>query len=187
MERDKITPETEVSTVELACVLGITGRRIRQLAEDGQLEKVEQGRFNLSSSVQRYISEVAKGSKSADDVKMEKARQQSEVTLKAAKAEIARLEMKELQGKMHRSEDVEAMTTDLIYAIRGALMALPGRLAVEVAATQTAAEAAEIVRKEIHKIMKELVSYRYDPKKYEERVRGRINWETDFGSDGNDE
>ena len=142
MERDKITPETEVSTVELACVLGITGRRIRQLAEDGQLEKVEQGRFNLSSSVQRYISEVAKGSKSADDVKMEKARQQSEVTLKAAKAEIARLEMKELQGKMHRSEDVEAMTTDLIYAIRGALMALPGRLAVEVAATQTAAEAA---------------------------------------------
>ena len=45
MDGLKITPETEVSTTELACVLGITGRCIRQLAEDGQLEKVSKGRF----------------------------------------------------------------------------------------------------------------------------------------------
>ena len=36
---DVITEETEVSTTELACVLGITGRRIRQMAEDGQLQQ----------------------------------------------------------------------------------------------------------------------------------------------------
>ena len=40
------------------------------------------------------------------------------------KATIAKLEAEELKGKMHRSEDVAAMTTDLIYAIRGAMMAL---------------------------------------------------------------
>lgn len=40
MDGSKITNETEVSTTELACVLGITGRRIRQLAEDGQMVKL---------------------------------------------------------------------------------------------------------------------------------------------------
>ncbi len=56
MDGLKITPETEVSTTELACVLGITGRCIRQLAEDGQLEKVSKGRFLLCDSVQRYFA-----------------------------------------------------------------------------------------------------------------------------------
>ena len=46
MANAKITSETEVSSSELACVLGITGRNIRQLVEDGQLEKVD-GRFIL--------------------------------------------------------------------------------------------------------------------------------------------
>ena len=32
-----ITKETEVSTSELACVLGVTARYVRQLAEDGVL------------------------------------------------------------------------------------------------------------------------------------------------------
>ena len=72
MENSKITSETEVSTTELACVLGITGRRIRQLAEDGQLEKASKGRFPLCESVQRYIAALSKGGVSEDDRKMEK-------------------------------------------------------------------------------------------------------------------
>ena len=47
---------------------------------------------------------------------------------------------------MHRSEDVAAMTEDLVYAIRGALMALPGRLAVDVCDVKTPAEVSEVIR-----------------------------------------
>ena len=79
---------------------------------------------------------------------------------------------------MHRSEDVAAMTEDLIYAIRGALLALPGRLAVDVANINTAAEASELIRAEVFKVMKELSQYKYDPQKYEERVRERRDWES---------
>ena len=102
------------------------------------------------------------------------------------KATIAKLEAEELKGKMHRSEDVAAMTTDLIYAIRGAMMALPGRLAVDVASANSPAEAAEIIRREVNKAMRELSNYRYDPKKYEERVRDRRAWEADSGRDADD-
>ena len=156
---DVITEETEVSTTELACVLGITGRRIRQMAEDGQLQKVSKGRFLLADSVQRYVKfRVA------------------ETTMKASKATIAKLEAEELKGTMHRAEDVAALTEDLVYTIRGALNALPGRLAVDVAAVSTPAEASEVIRKEVSKVMRELAGYHYDPKKYEERVRERRDW-----------
>ena len=88
---------------------------------------------------------------------------------------------------MHRSEDVAAMTEDLIYTVRGSLMALPGRLAVDVTSAQTAAEAADIIRAEVFKVMQELSQYRYDPQKYEERVRDRMKWETEREADSDDE
>ena len=92
------------------------------------------------------------------------------------KATIAKLEAEELKGTMHRAEDVAALTEDLVYTIRGALNALPGRLAVDVAAVSTPAEASEVIRKEVSKVMRELAGYHYDPKKYEERVRERRDW-----------
>ena len=75
------------------------------------------------------------------------------------------------------------MTEDLIYTIRGALIALPGRLAMDAAAAKTAPEAAEVIRKEVHTIMRELAAYRYDPQKYQERVRNRMSWETSGDDD----
>ena len=183
---NKITTDTEVSTSELACVLGITARYVRQLTEDGLLEKIKQGRYALCASVQKYID--SREAVTEDDAKLEKIKRSAEVTLKHSKAQIAKMEADELKGKMHRSEDVEAMTADLIYTIRGSLLALPGRLAVDVAAVKTPAEAAEVIRKEVAMLMQELSQYQYDPKKYEERVRKRMDWDTDIGpGDGEDE
>ena len=61
MANAKITSETEVSSSELACVLGITGRNIRQLVEDGQLEKASKGHFLLCDCVKRYIKYKMRG------------------------------------------------------------------------------------------------------------------------------
>ena len=184
---DKITDETEVCTTELAVVLGVSVRRVQQLAQDGTIQSVRRGRFRLGDSVQRYISFLNKDAVNEEDVKLERARRAADVTLRASKAQIAKLEAEELQGKMHRSEDVAAMTEDLVYTIRGMLLALPGRLAVDVAAVTTPAEASEVIRKETFKVMKELADYRYDPAKYEERVRERRDWETREKQNGDDE
>lgn len=187
MEHVPITINTEVSTAELACVLGITGRRVRQLAEDGQLEKMRKGRFLLCDSVQRYISSPSKENESDEDLRLDKARRTADVALKESKAQIAKLEAEELRGKMHRSEDVAAMTEDLIFTIREMLLALPGRLAVDVSAAESPAESAEIIRKEVFAVMRELTDYRYDPRRYEERVRTRRKWEIRDEGDVDDE
>lgn len=89
---------------------------------------------------------------------------------------------------MHRSEDVAALTEDLLYTIRDALLSLPGRLAVDVARTGTAAEAAEVIKREVYLIMKDLSDYEYDPEKYAERVRERMDWQAEHdGGDGEDD
>ena len=93
-----------------------------------------------------------------------------------AKAEMAELELKELKGELHRASDVEAITTDHVMFVRSMLMALPGKLAVDLAAIQTASEAAERVKQEVYAILQRLSDYRYDPEEYKRRVRERQGW-----------
>lgn len=177
-KREKLGADTEVSVAELAALLGLSADRIYQLIRGGTLQTVKRGRLLLADSLQRYIATINKEPVSDEDMKLERAKQAAEVTLKHSKAKIAKLEADELEGKMHRSEDVAAMTEDLIYAIRGALLALPGRLAVDIVNITSAAEASELIRAEVFKVMQELSQYKYDPQKYEERVRERRDWES---------
>ena len=135
-QSEKITDETEVSTTEMATVLGVSARRVQQMAQDGTVPTCRKGFFRLADSVQRYINFLSDGPMDEEDKKLEKTRRVAETTMKASKATIAKLEAEELKGTMHRAEDVAALTEDLVYTIRGALNALPGRLAVDVAAAR---------------------------------------------------
>lgn len=175
-EHSKINADAEVTTTELAAILGITARRVQQMAQDGTIVPVRRGYFQLGDAVQRYINFLSKPQVSEAEQKLETARKQSEAQLKLSKAQLAKMEVEELKGRLHRSEDVEAFTEDLIYTIRSALLSLPGRLSVDVAATSSPAEAAEIIRKEIHTVMRELANYHYDPEKYAERANERRGW-----------
>lgn len=173
-------------TEDLANLFGLTGQWINQLTRDGVIKRRDTPagkRYNVVESVRAYTQYLRdKAANRADrgipeDKELEKF--DAEVRIKRAKAEIAELEAQEVQGIMHRSEDVAAMAEDLIYTVRDSLLALPGRLAVDVAGASTAAEAAEIIKREVYAVMKELSQYQYDPAKYAERVRERMDWEGD--------
>lgn len=182
-----IDAESEVTTTGLASILGLTGRRVQQLTQDGVLRTCKRGKYLLGDAVQRFIS--SKVDAAVTDEECEEAAKQkilSDARLKAAKADILEAEAEEVKGTMHRAGDVELLTNDMIYTIRSALNALPGRIAVDVAACETAAEASDLIRKEVHKIMRELAAYRYDPAKYEELVRERREW-AETADDGEDE
>ena len=182
----KITSNTIVGTTDLALVLDITGRRVRQLTEDGVFQKTGNG-FLLADSVKKYIEMKSLPETAEEDKKIEKAKNKAEALYKTAKAEKAKLEAAELKGKMHRSEDVKALTEDIIYAFRGAVMALPGRLAMNCAACGgNAAEISNVIKKEIHVMLNELAEYEYDDAKYEERVRERMKWEAENEEEDDD-
>lgn len=170
----EISTETKVNTTTLAVILGLTARRVQQLTQDGVFVAKDRGQYVLSEAIQKYVE-----SRTREKVKSSAEREKilAEVKIKKAKATIATLEAEELQGKMHRSEDVAAMTEDLVFTIRSMLLALPSRLATDVSEVSSPTEAAEVIRKEVFMVLRELSNYRYDPQKYEERVRERRSWD----------
>ena len=177
----------------IAKLFGVTDRRVQQLAKEGVIPAAQTRpyKFDLLPTVQAYIkhlSEKANGKeqKNADTVQAEADKLRAEADLKQSKAKIAELQLKELEGKMHRSEDVEAMTNDLVYTIRSMIMALPGRLAMDVVQTTSANEASAVIRSECNKILNELAGYQYDPEAYQRRVRDREGWSESLADEADD-
>lgn len=167
----------------IAKLFGVTNRRVQQLAQDGIIPAAQKRpyKFDLLPTIQayiKYLSDKANGKeqKSTDTVQAEADKLRAEADLKQSKAKIAELQLNELEGKMHRSEDVEAMTSDLVYTIRSMIMALPGRLAMDVIQAASANEASALIRSECNKILNELAGYKYDPEAYQRRVRDREGW-----------
>lgn len=172
-----------VETKQLAILFGLTVRRIQQLTQDGVLQTEvvgKQRRYDLLAAVRRYIeylqkrvSEKSGGNGTQEDADNESRKLRCEADLKETKAELAKMDLEETQGKMHRSEDVEAMTTDLVFSIRGMLLALPGRLAIDLAPINKPAEISTRIRAEVDAVLLELSNYKYDPSAYVKRVRDR--------------
>ena len=182
------------STDIIAKLFDLDVRRVQQLAKEGILPAASQRpyKFDLLPTVKayiRYLRDRANGkeAKTADTVKAEADKLRAEADLKQSKAKIAELQLKELEGEMHRSEDVEALTNDLVYTARSMIMALPGRLAMDVVQAGSANEASALIRTECYKILDELAGYQYDPEAYRRRVRDREGWSDALADEEADE
>lgn len=181
------------SSETIAKVFGVTPRRVQQLAKD-KIIPAAQTRpymFDLLPTVQtyiRYLSDKANGkeAKAADTTRAEADKIRAEADLKQAKAKIAEMQLNELEGTMHRSEDVAAVMDDLVFTIRGMIVALPGRLAMDVVQAESASEASSIIRAECNKVLNELANYKYDPEEYQRRVRDREGWSETFADDSDE-
>ena len=173
------------TSAQVAKVFRMTSKRVQQLTADGVIETVETPkgrRYNWDETVEKYVahlSDKANGREKKETMaNLEEAKLSAEVEIKKSKAEAARLELKELQGKMHRAEDVEAIFTDHVLFLRSMLLAMPGKLAVDLSGEHSAAEQAETVKREVYYILNNLADYRYDPEEYKKRVMERQGWET---------
>lgn len=178
-----------LKTADVCRMTGKSNQWIGQLTNQGILTKKQTPHgalYELTETMRAYIEMLDARAEERDDKeqKTEATRREAEAAFKKAKATVATLDAQERLGKMHRSEDVAAMTEDLIYTIRSGLLALPGRLAVDVMSAKDSAEASDIIEREIYKLMNELANYKYDAAKYQERVRERLNLEAaDFADD----
>lgn len=187
------TKQNLQSSAIIGKLFDLSERRVQQLAKEGVIPaaSLRPYKFDLLPTVKAYIKYLSnkangKEEKSADTAKAESDKLRAEADLKQSKAKIAEMQLKELEGKMHRSEDVEAMTNDLVYTVRSMIMALPGRLAMDVSQAASAAEASALIRSECHKILNELAGYQYDPEAYKRRVRDREGWSEALADEADD-
>lgn len=179
-----------LSSSELSDYFGVSVRQIQRLTLDGVIEPISNDRpyrFEIATVCPQYCRflevKAAAGTQRKVIADLEEEKLRAESRIKKARAEIAELQAQELSGKLHRAEDVEAITTDHVLFLRSMLMAMPGKLAVDLGGTHTAAEQAERVKKEVYFILNQLANYRYDPSEYKKRVRERNGMEPNTQTD----
>lgn len=171
-----------ISSGEVGKIIGKTARTVQMLTESGTLTCVKErnrNRYNLYEVIQEYIEYCTKRSMPKGS-SLEEEKTFEEIRFKRAKADKMELELAELEGRMHSAEDVENLTTDLVLCIRSSLLSLPGRLGVDVAGIENAAECSEIIKKAVCEILEDLGRYEYDPEDYRKRVRERKGFEAEM-------
>jgi len=170
-----IYEETLITSRALGEVLSITDERIRQLEDKGILTSTLNGRkkyYDLIPSVDAYIGYI-KGKADGD---IAQAIAEADLRYKEARAGKAELELSELKGQMHRAEDVETVVSDMIANIRAAVLALPGRLAMDTASAKTAKETSAIIKAAVDELLNETAGYRYKAEDYRRLVTEREKW-----------
>jgi DNA-binding transcriptional MerR regulator len=170
------------SSADMCDLFDCKRQTVQEYVSSGVLHPEMKGRsyqFNVWESVQavtRKLREAAAGrTKEARIIDLEEEKLKADVEIKKARSRRADIELKELESKLLRADDVEAITTDMVITMRNALLTLPGRLALDCAKAKTAAQASARIEKEVHLLLAEFAEYmKFDPAEYRRRLRERI-------------
>ena len=113
-----------MKTAAVAALLGITSRRLNQLAEEGIAVRAGHGSFDAPATVQAYIAHVsgkAAGKAIELDLDREKAR------LAKEQADGHELRNAQTRGELVPAADVVREWEDIIRTVRSAMLAVPSR------------------------------------------------------------
>lgn len=156
----------EVNQKELAKILGISDRRIRQLKSDyglfanGTTEGKMQKRYVLEKCIPEYINykietEVKEGTM------VSKEREQAEH--ERIKKKISILKLRRLKKELHEAKDVEEFLTGMLVDFKDKLLSVPQKVAPLIVAEDDVSIILDILEKEIFETMERLSEY--DPSK----------------------
>jgi phage terminase Nu1 subunit (DNA packaging protein) len=156
-----------ITSKDLASILGVTTRRIRQLTQEGVFPRVARGKYVLGEAMRAYISHLQTKAKEAvvdpKDLKKELTR------LRRAQADKTELEVKEYRGELHRAEDVEDVWTEMLSNFRARALAVPTKLAPQILGIEDLKEMQKALKDAVYEALQELSEY--DPDRITERAR----------------
>ncbi len=154
---------------EVICkLLNLKYRRLYVLAEKGIIRKPQHGMWELVPTIQGYVSflqTLAYGRKTLhEDEPGEIDYREEKAKLTQAQAEKARLEVNHLKGKLHKSEDVERITSDMLMRFKARITSMPSKIAGFLLGKQEITEVEAILKRHCNEALNELAAY--DPSKY---------------------
>lgn len=163
----------EVNQKELATILGITSRRVRQLREEGFFDFAENSKkYCLEKCVQEYIEyKVKSETKSGTSIDVEKEKAEHE----QIKKNISKLKLRKLKTELHEAADVELFLSEMLINFRNRLLSIPHKLAVQIVGEQDVNKIIELLQKEMFETLDELSEY--DPEKINRE--DKINYDED--------
>lgn len=150
-----------VSAQVLGQIIGVSDRRIRQLAEENILVRVSKGRYNLLESTKNYILtlKVALESDGRDNPDGELVLEEEKALHERVKRFIAELKLQTMKGELHKSNDVERVMTDMLVSVKTKLLAMPSKLAPLIIGRTDVGSVKDVITKEILETLNELKEY----------------------------
>lgn len=130
--------------------LGITDRQVRNLRDEGKLSEVRPGVFDMKTVVRQYL-EMKIGNRD-DQTRLVAARAEREET----RGKIEKMRMEEVQGDLHRTEDVERALKTIFANFKNRLETIPTKYASTMAQLTDPAEAHDILQKAVQEALVEL-------------------------------
>ncbi len=162
---DDISDITVSAKVMGEC-LSVGDRMVRHLADEGLLKRDSHGKYLLFHSIKNYILAL-KASKAGEHVEAGPGNvldlNQEKASNEHWKAMINEIKLQLIQGKVHKSEDVGRVVTDMLLRFKNKINALPAKMAVSLDG-KTKQEIQEILQEELAAALEELSGY--DPKDY---------------------
>ena len=146
-----------VRAMDLAKMLGVSDRHIRDLANENVVKKTAQGKYLLLESVRGYI-EYLKSRNDADiSLKDEKIKEETKRIIKDT--EIKELKIKELKNQLHSADVIEKVMTDSLINMKGKLLSLSNKLAQQIIALDNLGEIQDVIQDGIFEALEELSEY----------------------------
>jgi phage terminase Nu1 subunit (DNA packaging protein) len=155
-----------VGTSTLANILDITDRRVRQLVDEGILTKVKNGSYELIPTLKKYLLYIkTKSDNKIDGSHSDKDYLEEKTMHERVKRKIAELELAQMEGKLHASEDIEREMTKMLAAFRAKILAIPSKLAPQLIAQSEISIIENILETEVYNALSELAEY--DPELFQ--------------------
>lgn len=146
-----------IKSIELAKILGITDRHVRNLANEGVIKKTEKGKYLFVESIQGYIEYLEMKNEVDIDLKDEKIKEETKKIKKDI--ELKSLKIAELKNQLHSAPIIEEVMTNMLVALKGKLLSISNKLAPAVIACDNLGEIQDIIHSEILDTLEELSDY----------------------------
>lgn len=184
-------PAKTIGSEQLARLLDITSRQVRQLSTENVLHRATdddgkelRGRYDLVPSVRGYCRYLRTLSRLDDSSESQNTELKNRKL--GAEAEMSELRLKQFKGQLHHADDVAFVMTNMLTFFRQRVLAIPSRTARLLVGKTKFQEIFQLLKGEIHDCLRELSGY--DPKIFSQQAAARLAKQgVDFASSNGNE
>ncbi|MBG9479405.1 hypothetical protein [Lysinibacillus sphaericus] len=164
MSKTKVDETVIVNTEAIAKMFNVSSRRVRQFVEEGVIDRVGYGRFNLVDTVSKYITFLKLSADSMNQDDITESLDYEKWLHEKAKREKAEIELSHLKKEMHSSGEIEEVMNNMIMNFRQRILSIPTKCALQLINQDDPKYVESIIEASIHEALIELSNY--DPSQF---------------------
>lgn len=164
-----------VNTVVIAKMFNMTPRRVRQLVEEGVVDRIGHGRFNLIDTVSKYVTFLKLNTESLTEGDVSESLDYEKWLHEKAKREKAEIELAHIKKEMHSSGEVEEVMNNMVMNFRQRMLSIPSKCALQLLNRTDPKYIESILEQNVNEALKELSEY--DPSMFVEDIEDTVEIE----------